>query len=78
MERRFGPLTVRIDLTLCVGFGDCVTEAEAIFELTDDGAVRFRDTAPGTAPRALLVAACKSCPVDALSLYDELGVLVAP
>lgn len=78
MERRFGSLTVRIDLTLCVGFGDCVTEAEALFELTDDGAVRFRNDAPAGAPRALLVAACTSCPVDALSLHDEAGVQVAP
>lgn len=78
MERTFGPLTVRIDLTLCVGFGDCVTEAGAVFELTDDGAVRFRDDAPAVAARALLVAACTSCPVDALSLHDAAGLQVAP
>jgi ferredoxin len=78
MERRFGPFTVRIDLTLCVGFGDCVTEAEGLFELTDDGAVRFRDDAPAEASRAQLIGACTACPVDALSLYDEDGVLVAP
>lgn len=78
MERKFGPLTVRIDLNLCVGFGDCVTEAELVFELTDDGAVRFRDDAPDATSRALLVAACRSCPVDALTLYDDAGVQVAP
>jgi ferredoxin len=78
MERAFGPFTIRIDLTLCVGFGDCVTEAEAVFELTDDGAVRFRDDAPGTTPRAVLIAACEACPVDALSLYDTAGTQVAP
>ena len=78
MERSFGPFTLRIDLTLCVGFGDCVTEAAEVFELTDDGAVRFRDDAPESTPRALLVAACTSCPVDALSLHDAGGVQVAP
>lgn len=78
LERSFGPLTMRIDLTLCVGFGDCVSEAAAVFELTDDGAVRFRDDAPETAARALLVAACDSCPVDALSLHDADGRQVAP
>jgi ferredoxin len=78
MERRFGPFTVRIDLTLCVGFGDCISEAEAVFELTDDGAVRFRDDAPAAVPAALLAAACAACPVDALSLFDEAGALVAP
>jgi ferredoxin len=78
MERTFGPFTLRIDLTLCVGFGDCVTEAEEVFELTDDGAVRFRDDAPAAAPRTLLTAACASCPVDALSLHDASGAQVAP
>jgi ferredoxin len=78
MERRFGPFTVRIDATLCVGFGDCITEAAAVFELDDDGVVRFRADAPDEAPRALLIAACASCPVDALSLFDEQGVQVAP
>ena len=78
MERTFGPLTLRIDLTLCVGFGDCVAEAEHVFELTDDGLVRFRDGAPPDAPRALLEAACTACPVDALSLHDAAGVQLAP
>lgn len=78
MERRFGPFTVRIDLTLCVGFGDCITEAAAVFELDDDGVVRFRADAPDEAPRALLTAACTSCPVDALSLFDGNGEQVAP
>lgn len=78
MERTFGPLTLRIDLTLCVGFGDCVTEAEAVFELTDDGVVRFRDDAPAGTARELLIAACASCPVDALALYDAAGAQVAP
>jgi ferredoxin len=78
MERRFGSLTVRIDLTLCVGFGDCVTEAESVFELTDDNVVRFRDDAPDNATRALLRAACEACPVDALSLHDEAGAQVSP
>ncbi|MEX1181846.1 MAG: ferredoxin [Gemmatimonadota bacterium] len=78
VERSFGPLTMRIDLTLCVGFGDCVTEAGAVFELTADGAVRFRDGAPDSTARSLLVAACQSCPVDALSLHDATGAQVAP
>jgi ferredoxin len=78
MERRFGPFTLRIDLTLCVGFGDCITEAEAVFELTDDGLVRFRDDAPDTAPQAALAAACTSCPVDALSLHDAAGAQLVP
>lgn len=78
MERRFGPFTVRIDPTLCVGFGDCITEIAEAFELADDGIVRFRDDAPADLPRARLEAACRSCPVDALSLHDESGAQLAP
>ena len=32
-EREVNGLTVRIDRTLCVGFGDCVTEAPKAFAL---------------------------------------------
>jgi ferredoxin len=78
MERVFGPFTLRIDLTLCVGFGDCIEEAADVLEMTDDGTVRFRTDAPSDAPRERLLAACTSCPVDALSLHDDDGRQVAP
>lgn len=69
-ERRFGPLTVKIDRTLCVGFGDCIDEAPEIFEFDDEGiAVFVADTTE--AERNRLSEACASCPVDALVLLDE-------
>ena len=78
MERSFGPFTLRIDLSLCVGFGDCIDEAAHILELTDDGVVRFCADAPTTAPFERLLGACTACPVDALSLHDAAGRQVAP
>src|SRR5258705_11533403 len=36
-ERVVGGLRIRIDRTLCVGFGDCVTEAPAALVLDDTG-----------------------------------------
>lgn len=77
LERRVGDLTLRIDRHLCVGFGDCVDEAPASFELDDEGIVAFRDgfAAEG---RERLVRACTSCPVDALTLLDEGGRQLAP
>jgi ferredoxin len=78
MERRFGPFTVRIDPTLCVGFGDCITEAAEVFELAEDGIVRFLDDAPADLAFARLDAACRVCPVDALSLHDENQAQLAP
>lgn len=78
MDRRFGSLLVRIDETLCVGFGDCITGAETVFELDDDGVVRFCTTAPERVARDVLETACRACPVDALSLIDAHGVQLAP
>jgi ferredoxin len=78
MERRFGRILVRIDPTLCVGFGDCITEAADVFELDDDGVVRFRDEASAVAGEALLLTACGACPVDALTAYDEDGRQLVP
>ena len=78
MERRFGRIIVRIDPMLCVGFGDCISAAAAVFELDDDGVVRFRAEAPGDTAEAGLLAACSACPVDALSAFDETGRQLAP
>lgn len=71
VERRFGDLVVRIDRTLCVGFGDCVSEAPGTFELDDEGLAVF--VGNGDVPRARLRAACEACPVDALTLHDADG-----
>ena len=40
-ERMVGTLRVRIDRTLCVGFGDCITEAPEAFVLDDEGIAVF-------------------------------------
>jgi ferredoxin len=79
MERRFGRITVRIDPTLCVGFGDCISAAAAVFELDNDGVVRFRDDArEDDVTEAALLGACGACPVDALTAFDESGRQLAP
>jgi ferredoxin len=77
IERSIGGLVVRIDRDLCVGFGDCIDVLAELFELDDDGVVRFRDGAadPG---KAALIEACRACPVDALTLLDRASTPVAP
>lgn len=77
VEKKIGPFTLRIDRLLCVGFGDCIEEAAELFELDDDGIAAFREPLP-ILPRERLVAACQSCPVDALTLVDESGAQVVP
>lgn len=76
-ERRLGDLTVRIDRHLCVGFGDCIEVAPEVFEFDDAGIAVFR-AGVDAAERELLIAACESCPVDALTLHDASGAQLAP
>jgi len=75
-ERVVGGLRVRIDRTLCVGFGDCVTAAPEAFILDSEDIAVFR--APETVDRACLLRACASCPVDALTVWDEGGEQLVP
>ena len=74
-ERMIAGLRVRIDRTLCVAFETCVDLAPDVFRLDAEGIITFVD-ASGGAPRERLIEACKSCPVDALSLFDEDGEMV--
>ncbi len=76
-DRKIGSLTVRIDRSLCVGFGDCVTEAPEAFQLDDEDIAVFGERADGVT-RGKLLKACESCPVDALSVSDESGEQLVP
>ena len=75
-ERQVGQLHVRIDRTLCVGFGDCVTASPEAFVLGDDDVVLF--LSPESVNPLHLVQACASCPVDAITVCDHLGNILAP
>ena len=75
-ERQVGGLRVRIDRTLCVGFGDCIEGAPEAFVLDDEGLAVFK--APEAVERARLLAACDACPVDAITVWDENGAQVVP
>jgi ferredoxin len=75
-ERVAGQLRIRIDRTLCVGFGDCVSAAPDAFALGADDVVVF--VAPESVKPLQLLHACESCPVDALTVWDEQGNVLAP
>ncbi len=76
-DRKIGTLAVRIDRSLCVGFGDCVTEAPDAFELDDDDIAVFGGR-PEWVSRERLLRACEVCPVDAISVWDESGKQLVP
>lgn len=75
-QRQVGDWIVRIDRTLCVGFGECVDAAPAAFALDGDDLVVFAE--PGESAREQLVEACEVCPVDAITIHDENGSQIAP
>ena len=75
-ERVVSGLRVRIDRTLCVGFGDCVTEAPEAFVLDESGTAVF--VKPETVERERLLRACDACPVDAITVWDGEGKQLVP
>ena len=76
VDKTLTGLKIRIDRTLCVGFGDCVTEAPQVFDLDQEGIAEF--IAGGGIARTQLIQACEVCPVDALTVWDEKGHQVVP
>ena len=70
-------LRIHIDRDLCVSFGDCIEAAPGVFELDDDDIAVFVSEA-GPISREGLIEACASCPVDALTAFDEEGEQLAP
>ena len=75
-ERMIGLLRVRIDRTLCVGFGDCITVAPEAFVLDDEGIAVFVE--PLLVERDRLLRACEACPVDALTVWTQEGDQLVP
>jgi ferredoxin len=75
-ERVVGGLRVRIDRTLCVGFGDCVSASPDAFALDEENVAVF--TAPDSVTREELLRACASCPVDALTVWEADGRQIVP
>ncbi len=69
-------LRVQIDRSLCVGFGDCITEASEAFQLDDEGVVVFLEPERVNCER--LLRACDVCPVDALTVWDADGRQLIP
>lgn len=63
------PLRVEVDRDACVSAGRCVAAAPAFFQFDDDELVVVDDTAP--LPKdALLLRIAKSCPSQAIHVYE--------
>jgi ferredoxin len=57
-----------IDRSLCSGFGACAELAPEIFEVDGEGLVSLR---VGTSADAAAVEAAASCPMAAISVFEE-------
>jgi ferredoxin len=64
-------IVIETDRDLCIGSGDCVDTAPAVFELDDDGKVRVID--PDGASVDVIVDAAANCPVTAIFVIGEDG-----
>ena len=76
-ERTIEGLRIHIDRDLCVSFGDCIEAAPGVFEFDDEDIAVFVSEV-GPISREALIEACASCPVDALTAFDEKGEQLAP
>ncbi len=76
-ERIIERLRIHIDRDLCVSFGDCIEAAPGVFEFDDEDIAVFVSEA-GPISREGLIEACASCPVDALTAFDDEGEQLAP
>jgi len=69
-------LKIEIDRERCIGAGDCVIEAPAVFELDSFGKAVLLD--PASADKDRVLAAAESCPVDAIKVFDDDGKQIYP
>jgi ferredoxin len=75
-ERIVHGLRVRIDRSVCVGFGDCAKAAPEGFKLDEDSVAVF--VQPEAVERERLLQACDACPVDAITVWDADGRQLVP
>ena len=66
-------IEVTVDRALCIGSGDCVDTAPAVFELDDEDKAVVID--PDGEPTDLVLEAAGNCPVTAIFVYGEEGDL---
>jgi ferredoxin len=75
-EAAMAKLSITVNKIRCIGSGDCVETAPAVFQLDVEGKSEVIDAAG--AGDAVIVAAARSCPVKAITVVDEAGVQLFP
>jgi ferredoxin len=75
-EVAMAKLSITVNKVRCIGSGDCVETAPAVFQLDDEGKSEVVN-ATG-AGDGVIVSAARSCPVKAITVVDEAGVQLFP
>jgi len=75
-EVAMAKLSITVNKVRCIGSGDCVETAPAVFQLDADG--KSEVVNPSGADDSIIVAAARSCPVKAITVVDEAGVQLFP
>ncbi len=68
-------LKVVIDLSICSGTSNCMEESPDAYAVNDRGLAFVR---PGAHSDEELLAGARSCPMDAIRVYDAAGKQVYP
>lgn len=63
-------MEIKIDKEKCIGCGTCVSMAEEVFEMTDDGKAQVKDLKPCEEKKVDCKAVAEACPVEAISIEE--------
>lgn len=69
-------MKIEVDREACISVASCVQVAPGTFELDDKGIAIVKKSSPDTLETVLQAA--KSCPVNAIRVYDDSGALLWP
>ena len=69
-------MKVKVDRELCIGVGNCVAIAPAVFKLDDKNKASV--LSPSSVDREILLEAAESCPEEAIILEDDEGNQLYP
>jgi ferredoxin len=69
-------MKIKILREKCISAGTCVAIAPDVFELDDEGKVILKD--PKGTDEQTIIDAAKSCPTQAIEVYDDNGKKLVP
>lgn len=67
---------IEVDREACISVASCVDIAPEVFQLDKEGKAVVKN--PKGNPDSIILEAAQSCPVNAISLYDENGKKIWP